>query len=122
MMMVDAVRYDHRRKLTDLSVVEFAVLTALCRVGPHPAPFLLPTLGEWFGITLGLDDIQPAIGRLSRVGYLTHTGGMLTPDISARDAVTTLYGMLYRILGYDLVKLMAMKDPSLHDLMHSKGL
>ena len=56
------------------------------------------------------------------MGYLTHTGGMLTPDISARDAVTTLYGMLFRILGYDLVKLMAMKDPSLHDLMHSKGL
>ncbi|MCP8892915.1 hypothetical protein [Sphingomonas faeni] len=67
--MADVVRYDQRRKLTDLSVVEFAVLTALCRVGPHPAPFLLPTLGEWFGITLGLDDIQPAIGRLSRVGY-----------------------------------------------------
>ncbi len=46
---------------------------------------------------------------------------MLTPDVSARDAVTTLYGMLYRVLGYDLVRLMALKDPSLHDLLQPKG-
>jgi len=31
------------------------------------------------------------------------------------------YGMLYRILGYDLVRLMALKDPSLHDLLQPKG-
>jgi len=61
-MMADVVRYDQRRKLTDLSVVEFAVLTALCRIGPHPAPFLLPTLGEWFGITLGWTTSSPRSG------------------------------------------------------------
>ena len=68
--MADVVRYDQRRKLTDLSVVEFAILTALCRVGPHPAPFLLPTLGEWFGETLGLTDIEPAIASPTRSGCL----------------------------------------------------
>lgn len=120
-MMTDVVRLDQRRKLTDLSVVEFAILTALCRVGPHPAPFLLPILGEWFGITLGLNDIEPALGRLARVGYLSHAGGMLAADVTARDAVTTLYGMLYRILGHDLVRLISLKDPSLLDLLHSKG-
>jgi hypothetical protein len=119
--MADVVRYDQRRKLTDLSVVEFAILTALCRVGPHPAPFLLPTLGEWFGETLGLTDIEPAIRRLARVGYLAHTGDLLVPDVSAKDAVTTLYAMLYRILGYDLIRLISLKDPSLLDLLKPKG-
>lgn len=119
--MADLVRYDRQRKLTDLTVVEFAILTALCRVGPHPAPFILPTLGEWFGETLGLSDIEPAIGRLGRIGYLTRAGDILVPDVSARDATTTLYGMLYRILGHDLVRLISLKDPSLLDLLKSKG-
>ena len=62
--MSDVAPFDRHRRFTDMSVMEFALLIALMRAGPHPLAFLLPTLDAWFDCKLGVSDLEPTAGRL----------------------------------------------------------
>lgn len=109
---------DHR-PFPDLSVAEFAVLIALLRVGPHPAGFLIPTLDSWFDTKLCAADLEPTIARLIRADLILRRATTLHPGRHARNIVIKVYGSLFRILGDDMAKLIAISEPSLLDTLRS---
>ena len=80
------------RGLPDLSVVEFAIMIALLRLGPRPAPLLLGTLSEWFGQDVTLSDIQPGVRRLVHQHFLRlEAGGTLRPQARSVSPVATSF-------------------------------
>ena len=105
------------RALPDLSVVEFAIMIALMRLGPQPAPILLPTLSDWFGFAISLGHIRPALRRLEHQGYLTTLeDGTLRLRRAASEPVAVSFTALIRILGSEFGR--ALKKVDLPLLAH----
>lgn len=102
------------RALPDLSVVEFAIMIALMRLGPQPAPSLLPMLSDWFGYAISLGDIRPALRRLEHQGYLTtlEDGSLRTRRASA-EPVALSFTALIRIVGSEFGRALKKADPPL---------
>ena len=102
------------RALPDLTVVEFAIMIALMRLGPQPAPSLLPTLSDWFGYAISLGDIRPALRRLEHQGYLTtlEDGSLRTRRASA-EPVALSFTALIRIVGSEFGRALKKADPPL---------
>ena len=116
--MPSILSFDSGRALTDMTVVELAIMLALLRHGPAPAPIILPMLADWFGKPeLGVSDLRPFIARLIRAGHVRDESGTLVPEMKARETVTGLYGTLFRILGSDIAHLFSLKEPSIFDLL-----
>lgn len=111
--MNDVAPFDRHRRFTDLSVMEFALLIVLLRVGPHPLTFLLPTLDGWFDCKLTVADLEPTVGRLVRADYVLRRGDTLYPRRHTQAIVIALYGSLFRILGDDMMKMINASEPSL---------
>lgn len=102
------------RALPDLSVVEFAIMIALMRLGPQPAPLLLPTLSDWFGYAISLTDIRPALRRLEHQGYLTTLeDGSLRTRRSSAEPVALSFTALIRIVGSEFGRALKKADPPL---------
>lgn len=102
------------RGLPDLSVVEFAIMIALMRLGPQPAPALLPTLSDWFGFAISLGDIRPALRRLDHQGYLTTLeDGTLRPRRTSTEPVALSFTALIRIVGSEFGRALNKADPPL---------
>jgi len=102
------------RALPDLSVVEFAIMIALMRLGPQPAPVLLPTLSDWFGFAISLGHIRPALRRLEHQGYLTTLeDGTLRPRRAASEPVALSFTALIRIVGSEFGRALKKVDPPL---------
>jgi hypothetical protein len=102
------------RALPDLSVVEFAIMIALMRLGPQPAPILLPTLSDWFGFAISLGHIRPALRRLEHQGYLTTLeDGTLRPRRAASEPVALSFTALIRIVGSEFGRALKKVDPPL---------
>ncbi|MGB3469769.1 MAG: hypothetical protein WBA51_02985 [Erythrobacter sp.] len=110
------------RALPDLSVVEFAIMIALMRLGPQPAPVLLPTLSDWFGFAISLSDIRPALRRLEHQGYLTtlEDGSLRTRRASA-EPVALSFTALIRIVGTEFGRALKMADPPLLEHIMKKS-
>lgn len=102
------------RALPDLTVVEFAIMIALMRLGPQPAPSLLPTLSDWFGYAISLGDVRPALRRLEHQGYLTtlEDGSLRTRRASA-EPVALSFTALIRIVGSEFGRALKKADPPL---------
>lgn len=102
------------RGLPDLTVVEFAIMIALMRLGPQPAPSLLPTLSDRFGYAISLSDIRPALRRLEHQGYLTtlEDGSLRTRRASA-EPVALSFTALIRIVGSEFGRALKKADPPL---------
>lgn len=102
------------RALPDLTVVEFAIMIALMRLGPQPAPALLPTLSDWFGYAISLGDIRPALRRLEHQGYLTtlEDGSLRTRRASA-EPVALSFTALIRIVGSEFGRALKKADAPL---------
>lgn len=102
------------RGLPDITVVEFAIMIALMRLGPQPAPSLLPTLSDWFGYAISLSDIRPALRRLEHQGYLTtlEDGSLRTRRASA-EPVARSFTALIRIVGSEFGRALKKADPPL---------
>lgn len=102
------------RRLPDLSVVEFAIMIALMRLGPQTAPGLLPTLSDWFGHSVSLSDIRPALRRLEHQGNLaTQEDGFLRPRRAAAEPVSMSFTALIRIVGTEFERALKSADPQL---------
>lgn len=102
------------RALPDLSVVEFAIMIALMRLGPQPAPILLPTLSDWFGFAISLGHIRPSLRRLEHQGYLTTLeDGTLRPRRAASEPVALSFTALIRIVGSEFNRALKKVDPPL---------
>lgn len=102
------------RALPDLSVVEFAIMIALMRLGPQPAPVLLPTLSDWFGFAISLGHIRPSLRRLEHQGYLTTLeDGTLRPRRAASESVALSFTALIRIVGSEFNRALKKVDPPL---------
>ena len=88
------------RELPDLTMVEFAIMISLMRLGPNPAPLLLETLSEWFGQTVGLSDLKPGLRRLMHQGMVVQDlDGSLRPMPPAASPVATCFAAAIRIVG-----------------------
>ena len=110
------------RALPDLTVVEFAIMIALMRLGPQPAPLLLPTLSDWFGFAISLRDIQPAMRRLEHQGYLvTLENGVLRPRSASAEPVALSFTALIRIVGTEFGRVLKMADPPLLEHIMKKS-
>lgn len=102
------------RALPDLSVVEFAIMMVLLRLGPQPAPALLPTLSDWFGYALSLRDIRSALRRLEHQGYVMRLDdGALRPRGASAKPVSQSLTALIRIIGTEFCRVLRMADPPL---------
>jgi hypothetical protein len=102
------------RALPDLSVVEFAIMIALMRLGPQPAPILLPTLSDWFGFAISLGHIRPSLRRLEHQGYLTTLeDGTLRPRRAASEPVALSFTAVIRIVGSEFNRALKKVDPPL---------
>lgn len=102
------------RGLPDLSVVEFAIMIALMRLGPQPAPALLPTLSDWFGFAVSLSDICASVRRLEHQGYLTTLeDGSLRTKRSSAEPVALSFTALIRIVGSEFGRALKKADPPL---------
>jgi hypothetical protein len=111
------------RALPDLSVVEFAIMIALMRLGPQPAPILLPTLSDWFGFAISLGHIRPALRRLEHQGYLTTLeDGTLRLRRAASEPVAVSFTALIRILGSEFGRALKKVDPPLLAHLAKKSL
>ncbi|NNG58568.1 hypothetical protein [Sphingomonas paucimobilis] len=115
--MSDVAPFDRHRRFTDMSVMEFALLIALMRAGPHPLAFLLPTLDAWFDCKLGVSDLEPTAGRLVRANYVLRRGDTLYPRRHTARIVMGLYGSLFRILADDVTKLVSAQEPNMLSTM-----
>lgn len=115
--MSDVAPFDRHRRFTDMSVMEFALLIALMRAGPHPLTFLLPTLDAWFDCKLGVSDLEPTAGRLVRANYVMRRGDTLYPRRHTAGIVMGLYGSLFRILADDVTKLVSAQEPNMLSTM-----
>ena len=115
--MSDVAPFDRHRRFTDMSVMEFALLIALMRVGPHPLTFLLPTLDAWFDCKLGVSDLEPTAGRLVRANYVLRRGDTLYPRRHTAGIVMGLYGSLFRVLADDMTKLISAHEPNMLSTM-----
>ncbi len=115
--MTGATFINQARGLTDLTIVELAIMIAVLRHGPVPAAIILPALSEWFGKCIGMSDIQPGIRRLIHTGFLHDDSGTLHPERKAQESVVTLYAMFVRMIGSDVIDLMNLKDPSFIDML-----
>ena len=107
--------FDQARTTPDLSVMEFAILIALLRHGPVPAPIILPTLSDWLNTELGLSDIQPQIRRLLHNGMVTEPDGVLTPHKKSLEPVSMLYQLVIRMIGTEFSRVLSKATPSLLD-------
>ena len=102
------------RGLPDLTVVEFAIMIALMRLGPQPAPALLPTLSDWFGFALSLSHIRPSLRRLEHQGYLTTLeDGTLRPRRTSAEPVALSFTALIRIVGSEFGRTLKTADTPL---------
>ncbi|PKP96925.1 MAG: hypothetical protein CVT76_05655 [Alphaproteobacteria bacterium HGW-Alphaproteobacteria-15] len=102
------------RALPDLSVVEFAIMIALMRLGPQPAPALLPTLSDWFGFAISLSAIRPSVRRLEHLGYLTTLeDGTLRTRRASAEPVALSFTALIRIVGSEFGRALKKADPPL---------
>ena len=102
------------RGLPDVSVAEFAIMIALMRLGPQPAPGLLPTLSDWFGHSLSLSDIRPALRRLEHQGYIVaQDDGLLQMKAAAAEPVSLSFMALIRIVGTEFGRALKSADPQL---------
>ena len=115
--MSDVAPFDRHRRFTDMWVMEFALLIALMRAGPHPLAFLLPTLDAWFDCKLGVSDLEPTAGRLVRANYVLRRGDTLYPRRHTARIVMGLYGSLFRILADDVTKLVSAQEPNMLSTM-----
>lgn len=106
------------RGLPDLTVVEFAIMIALLRLGPKPAPLLLETLSEWFGQDVVLSDIQPGIRRLVHQHFLrSEAGGTLRPQALAVSPVATSFSAMIRIVGTEFRRVLDQSEAPILDLI-----
>ena len=104
------------RGLPDLAVAEFAIMIALMRLGPGPAPLLLPLLSDWFGHAVGISDIQPHLRRLMRLGFLVkEVNGTLRPQPTSAQSVSTCFSALIRLVGSQFEQALDQADPQLLD-------
>ena len=111
------------RALPYLSVVEFAIIIALMRLGPQPAPVLLPTLSDWFGFAISLGHIRPALRRLEHQGCLTTLeDGTLRLRRAASEPVAVSFTALIRILGSEFGRALKKVDPPLLAHLAKKSL
>ena len=100
------------RGLPDLSVVEFCVMIALMRLGPQPAPALLPTVSDWFGWTVSLSDIEPAVRRLIHQQLLLKgPHGTLRARPAATTPVSNCLTALVRLVGTEIERALKKADP-----------
>ena len=89
-------------------------MIALMRLGPQPAPLLLPTLSDWFGYAISLTDIRPALRRLEHQGYLTTLeDGSLRTRRSSAEPVALSFTALIRIVGSEFGRALKKADPPL---------
>lgn len=106
------------RGLPDLSVVEFAIMIALLRLGPKPAPLLLGTLSEWFGQDVTLSDIQPGVRRLVHQHFLRlEAGGTLRPQARSVSPVATSFSAMIRIVGTEFRRALDRSEAPILDLI-----
>ncbi|QNE07767.1 hypothetical protein [Croceicoccus marinus] len=104
------------RGLPDLTMVEFAIMISLMRLGPNPAPLLLETLSEWFGQTVGLSDLKPGLRRLMHQGMLVQdSNGALRPMPPSATPVATCFAAAIRIVGTEFRRALDKGDPPLID-------
>ena len=104
------------RGLPDLTMVEFAIMISLLRLGPNPAPILLETLSEWFGQTVGLSDLKPGLRRLMHQGMLVQDpNGSLRPMPPSAAPVATCFAAAIRIVGTEFRRALDKGDPPLID-------
>ena len=113
--MAAITSFDAERACPDMTVMEFAIMIALLRHGPVPAPIILPTLSQWLNMELGLSDIQPQIRRLIHNGLLKEPGGVLTPRRKSLEPVSTLYQLVIRMIGNEFSRVLSKSNPSLLD-------
>ena len=104
------------RGLPDLAVAEFAIMVALMRLGPSPAPVLLPLLSDWFGHAVGLDDIEPFLRRLMRLGFVVkEADSTLQPQRRSAQSVSACFAALIRLVGSQFEHALEQADPQLLD-------
>lgn len=115
--MSSVAPFDRHRRFTDLSVMEFALLIAVLRAGPHPLTFLLPTLDAWFDTKLTVADLEATAGRLVRANYVLRRGDTLYPRRHTAGIVMGLYGSLFRILADDVTRLISAEEPNMLSTM-----
>ena len=102
------------RGLPDLTVVEFCVMIALMRLGPQPAPALIPTLSDWFGFSISLSDIEPAVRRLIHQQLLLKQAhGTLLARSAATAPVSNCFAALVRLVGTEFERALKLADPPL---------
>ena len=111
------------RGLPDLTMVEFAIMISLMRLGPNPAPLLLETLSEWFGQKVGLSDLKPGLRRLMHQGMLVQDpDGRLRPMPPSAPPVATCFAAAIRIVGTEFRRALDKGDPPLidHIMRHAR--
>lgn len=117
--MSDVAPFDRHRRFPDMSVMEFALLIALMRAGPHPLAILLPTLDAWFDSKLAVADLEPTAGRLVRANYVLRRGDTLYPRRHTAGIVMGVYGSLFQVLADDVTKLVSAQEPSMLSTMRA---